>query len=111
MGCRALIKWKEIKKKKHNTVNPAVRYRTQEIYLEMHDLSNSKRALLFFQRIAHSLPPALIKGKQSWVSDEKRESKWKTKTTLSMMTMQCRWKKRGIINTQSRCRLAVCESP
>jgi hypothetical protein len=51
----------------------------------MHDLSNNEKRSLV-QRIAHSLPPA-EKAEQSGVSDEKREQ---TKTTLSIMTMQCR---------------------
>lgn len=62
---RAFMKWNT------NSVNPALRYRTQEIYLVMHDLSNNEKRSLV-QRIAHSLPPA-EKAEQSGVSDEKRE--------------------------------------
>lgn len=59
---RAFMKW--------NTESRP-RYRTQEIYLVMHDLSNNEKRNLV-QRIAHCLPPA-EKAEQSGVSDGKRE--------------------------------------
>lgn len=52
----------------------------------MHDLSNSKREPFFFQRIAHSLPPAEKKASNPGYLKKSGKER-KTQTTLSIKAM------------------------